>query len=102
MISKRDLLEKIEKLTDRLGQLEAGSTFSVPIVDKDGNSTPEEYTDIFNGVVYYNTIGSYPEYKKLSISQVCRALQDMCEVEITYQEIKGSEGVVIYEKNEKT
>ncbi len=101
MISKDDLLKRIKTLErvvygyrifsekyiinhDAPG-LVKGETLSVPVVNRDG-----EYVLGFNAT-----------YKRQDISfeDVCKALQDMCGIEITYQEIEGSERVVIYEKD---
>ena len=59
---------------------------SVPIVNSNG-----EY------------VRGYPfgrKEKEINFEQVCVALQEMCGIEITYQEIPGKEGVVIYEKED--
>jgi len=90
--------EQIGRLAKRIKDLERyaekGPTLSVPIVDEDGVRTD---------AIYKNSrlLGRcYEEHKKeISFSEVCKALQDMCDIEITYQEIKGKSGVVIYEKD---
>ena len=67
-------------------------TLSVPVVDEDGEYITE----------YRCRLSMYPskKYKDISFKEVCKAIQDMCGIEITYQEIKGKSGVVIYEKED--
>ncbi len=84
MISKRDLLKRIEKL-EKQGE----PTLSVFVVDEDGERVKNRY---------YGMGGLYCKTKEIRFTEVCNALQDMCDIEITYQEIEGKSGVVIYEK----
>lgn len=98
MISKRDLLRRIENL-------ERGQTLAVPIVDEDGGNVPHTYfpdCGIWETHLYKVIAGEHCAVatKRIPFSEVCRALQDMCGIEITYQEIKGKSGVVIYEKDD--
>ena len=87
VIRKKALLKRIKDLEEQV-------QLNVPVVDADGEPISEP-------------IGSYcfysgPKYKKISFKEVCQALQDMCDIEITYQEIPGIQGssqVVIYEKD---
>ena len=85
MISKRDLLSRIQELERQI-------TVSVPVVNKDGDQIVTE--------LYNEFVGAYkkPKTKRITIRQLCCAIQDMCGIEITYQE--KSEGVVIYERDD--
>jgi len=75
-------------------------TLSVPVVDKDGEAILEWQASY--GRSFYSHGGYETEkYKDISFTAVCRALEEMCGVEITYQEIKGSSKVVIYEKDDE-
>ncbi len=116
MISKQSLLERIKALENQLRgdsyqhglvkqvkALEGGPTLSVPVVDKDGEPIEIRSSGITFGNNWFGT-GPRPirhERKDISFEDVCKALQDMCGIEITYQEIKGSERVVIYEKEDE-
>ena len=64
----------------------------VPVVDENGERV--KVTNWF-GLQSFTS----GKTKKISFEEVCRALQDMCGIEITYQEIKGSSKVVIYEQD---
>ena len=88
MISKAKLLERIVKLEKQVKPL----TLSVPVVDKDGESVSKHHYT-FGGLY------PFPKFHDLSFAEVCKAIQDMCGIEITYQEIKGKSGVVIYEND---
>ena len=68
-------------------------TLSVPVVDEDGEP-------VIDPKYYFGIKLTHGKRKKISFTEVCRALQDMCGIEITYQEIKGKSGVVIYEKED--
>ena len=96
MISKRELNSRIESLEhDRhIHIVPLGPTLSVPVVDENGERVME-YHDGYclNG-------GMLPNHKEISFSEVCQALQDMCGIEITYQEVGDKSGVVIYEKED--
>ena len=74
------------------GKVKKQSTLLVPIVDENG-----EYVihNLFSMGLHHKV----KQTKELSFEEVCKALQEMCGIEITYQEIKGKEGVVIYEKD---
>ena len=102
MISKQELLTRIELLQDQVKVLQnAGQpTLSVQVFDEDGERVmePSFNHDVLGGGIYVSR-GAY-KYKKLSFQEVCHAIQEMCGIEITYQEIKGSEGVVIYERDD--
>jgi len=92
MISKRDLLERIINLEKELLDHKP-PTLSVPVVDKDGEVITRWQVSEFSG----GWMGT--QWHELTFGEVCKALQDMCGIEITYQEIEGSAGVVIYEKD---
>ena len=64
-------------------------TLSVPIVDEDG----ERVSHFVGGGYIAN------KSKGITIREAFDALEEMCGVEITYQEIKGTSKVVIYEKD---
>jgi len=104
MISKlRRIIElevDLKKAVSRIKGLEDGApTLSVPVVDESGGMI-REYVSSHN--VGHTHFLSYHRNKRknLSFKEVCKALQDMCGIEITYQEIKGKSGVVIYEKDD--
>jgi hypothetical protein len=87
-----DLEIKLRKATERIRALEEekpAPTLSVPIVDENGKR-------VENRNNYFKCVGLTS--KEISFKEVCKALQDMCNIEITYQEIKDKSGVVIYEK----
>ena len=86
MITKRKLLKRIEALEKEV-------KLSVPVVDKNGEQITKRRYFWGSGTSY-----ELPEYKKIDFKEVCKALQDMCDIEITYQENKNS--VVIYEKDD--
>ena len=116
MISKADLLKRIEKLEasvngiprlsrtgvwidgvrlqERIKKLEErkSPTLSVPIVDEHG-----EY--VWRKTSSYRMLGGQ-DHHDISLAEAFEALEKMCDIEITYQEIKGSKGVVIYEKDQ--
>lgn len=98
MISKKDLLIRIKKLEKKLldakGNKPKPVTLSVPIVDESG--------DRIRGWISMPYSGGYvgQMYKDISFEEVCKALQDMCDIEIAYQKIEGKSGVVIYEKGD--
>lgn len=95
MISKRELLDKITELQIAVRALERTCkepTLSVRVVDGDG-----EVVKVYKPGWLY---GPTQKFKELSFSEVCRALQDMCGIDITYQEIKDISRVVIYEKDD--
>ena len=75
---KPGIIRRVERLEGKLP-----ITLRVPVVDENGDCVP-----------------FLPGYKDISFEDVCKALQEMCGIEITYQEIKGSERVVIYEKDD--
>ncbi len=85
MISKRKLLDRIEAL-------ERETKLSVPVVDDSGEQ-------IMAFSYWVSGPMQIPRMKKISFREVCRALQDMCDIEITYQEIPGKGCVVIYERD---
>ncbi len=68
-------------------------TLSVPVVDEDGEYITEWYSPFYSGG-HLRT-----KSKELSFDEVCKALQEMCDIQITYQEIAGKESVVIYERD---
>ena len=80
--NKPGIIRRVERLEGKLP-----ITLRVPVVDENG-----DYVTYFPG--------PQQKYQDISFEDVCKALQDMCNIEITYQEIKGSEGVVIYEKDD--
>ena len=74
--------EYIVGLKKRVDVLENnGPILSVPVVDERGEYIGQAHHDI-------------------SLAEAFEALEKMCDIEITYQEIKGSKGVVIYEKDQ--
>ena len=99
MISKRLLLQRIKGLEKKLlepsGDKPKPPRLSVPVVDEGGEYVREWKVGYFGSGGYMAT-----KHHELTFKEVCKALQDMCDIEITYQEIKGSSGVVIYEKDE--
>ena len=83
------LSDGIDRIEKRLVELEKNKpTLSVPVVDEDG-----EY------VRDYRYLVSVPKQKYITIREAFDALEEMCGVEITYQEIKGTSKVVIYDKD---
>ena len=68
-----------------------GPTLSVPVVDEHG-----EY--VWKKTRGLRVLGGQ-DHHDISFAEAFEALEKMCDIEITYQEIKGSEGVVIYEKD---
>jgi len=93
--------EQIGRLAKRIKDLERyaekGPTLSVPIVNEDGDQVMAWTWKSYG----WGTGTGYKEIKThdITFSEVCKALQDMCDIEITYQEIKGKSSVVIYEKD---
>ena len=82
-------------LVERVKLLEKKqSTLSVPIVDEDGERV-SHYVGYEYGGGGYMTDKS----KNITIREAFDALEEMCGVEITYQEIKGTSKVVIYDKD---
>ena len=77
----KGLIGDVAKLKDY-----KGPTLRVSVVDENGVAVTR-----WNG--YCRTLA----YKDISFEDVCKALQDMCDIQITYQEKSG--GVVIYEKD---
>jgi hypothetical protein len=94
VISKKTLSARVDTLVERVKILEGKkTTLTVPVVDEDGKRVVEDvWTPDLCG------FRKIAKSKALSFTEVCRALQDMCGIEITYQEIEGKSGVVIYEK----
>ncbi len=98
MFKKRDDIADLKKRIKALEGKPASDpapapTLSVPVVDEHGDPIKEWYGPGFS-------IGFHcAKRKELSFDEVCKALQEMCDIEITYQEIKGKEGVVIYERD---
>ena len=89
------LLERVQILEKSVTALEKKEpTLSVPVVDEDGKYAKEWVSgnDLFLGF-------SKRQYKDITIRQAFDALEEMCGVEITYQEFKGTSKVVIYEKD---
>ena len=82
---KPSLRKRVAKLEKQLA--DNPITLGVPIVNERGN------------LVSPRSLWA-PNVEYLSFRQVCKALQDMCGIEITYQEIEGKSGVVIYEKED--
>ena len=85
--------EYIVGIKKRVDVLEnAGPTLSVPVVDEHG-----EY--VWRKTCGLRVLGGQ-DHHDISLAEAFEALEKMCDIEITYQEIKGSKGVVIYEKDQ--
>jgi hypothetical protein len=87
-----DLLRRVTQL-ERKDREANSPTYSVPVVDEDGEPIMAWCSPGW---------GSYKlgKIKKLTFTEVCKALEDMCGVEITYQEVEGTAKVVVYERDE--
>ena len=83
----------MSSLKDRVEKLEKATKISVPVVDENGDQLIEY---ICNSML--STGWNQRRYKKLTLTEAFRALEDMCDIQVTYQESKGK--VVIYEKED--
>ena len=90
---------EINSLKERLKKLEnnrnVGPTLKVPVVDEFGEIVQEYHLPSMALRGHYRN-----KKKAISFEQVCDAIQDMCGIEITYQRVPGTEGIVIYEKED--
>ena len=92
LVERANLFQKsIISIQDKANQ---EPTLSVPVVDEDG-----ERVFGMTGGFDHIPIRQRPKYKGITLRQAFDALEEMCGVEITYQEIKGTSKVVIYEKD---
>lgn len=94
----RDLKSRVINLEREVAKLiypeQRKLTIKVPVVDADG-----EYVRDYRVGSYFSLSAHLPLKKKeITIEQAIAALEEMCGVEITYQEIPKKSGVVIYEK----
>ena len=82
---EKELLE--ERKYTYLDPYRKEPTISVPVVDEDGRYMPS---------------GGFFGIKRtdIKLSEAFKALEEMCGVEVTYQEIKGKNSIVIYEREE--
>ena len=94
-IDQKILSDRVQELESKVVALEDKKpTLSVPVVDEDGEHVMER-THYGSCVSYYDA----PKYKAITLREAFDALEEMCGVEITYQEIKGTSKVVIYDKD---
>ena len=90
-------MSRYSKLEKRVLKIENATRLRIPVVDADGERM-EEW--IYPPRHFY---GLKPhkltKRKSITIREAFDALEEMCGVEITYQEIKGTSKVVIYDKD---
>jgi hypothetical protein len=92
MIRKQDLRDRIKILED-------GLSLRVPVVDGDGEPVMAPRMYYAFGITEHSGI-QRPKMALIPIKDAIKSLQDVCGLEITYQEIKGKSGVVIYERED--
>ena len=86
-----DYIVGLKKRVDLLEQKEP--ILSVPVVDEHGEYLWKKTRS------FLSVMGGHDRHD-ISLAEAFEALEKMCDIEITYQEIKGSKGVVIYEKDQ--